>query len=311
MVVPELHLARHVERQGEPVVGVGLGARQHGVALQHAGLHLHGVAAELQADVHPAREGRKVHLGPGPQILHVRIGPGQQGHAAEDAEEAEEVLILQVRGGGALVHLHAQGVARLADGVSQVELGRGERVLRIAQEHAVEPDVHRLLHALKAHAHALAAQRLVQVEFAHIGADRVVVRLGELALHALARHAGERRAAVLVALPRIQGVDVVNLVIAGHLDVARHRDVIEGRDVVAFLIEVCRTGFGVHGVCELPHAVEGLPQRLPVRPGVRLGCIVEMIAVRIDQADAEHARVVEPPDIGLHARVPPRSVQIA
>ena len=209
------------------------------------------------------------------------------------------------------MHLHAQGVAHLADGIGQVELGRGERVLRIADEHAVEPDVHRLLHALKADNHALAAQRLVQVKPAHIGADRVVIRLGELALHALARHAGKGRTAVLVALPRVQGVDVVNLVIAGHLDVARHGDVAKGRIVVAFLIEACRTRLGVHGIGKLPHAVKTLAQRLPAGLGVRLVLVIEMIAVRIDLADAEHARIIEPLDIGLHARVPPHTVQIA
>lgn len=104
-------------------------------------------AARLERHAHGAAKRLHIHLRSHKQILHVHVGLGDQAHAAEDAEEAEKVLILQICRAAALVHLHGQHVARWADMVREVEFRHGEAVLRIAQEMPVQPDEHRLFHS--------------------------------------------------------------------------------------------------------------------------------------------------------------------
>lgn len=103
-----------------------------------------------------------------------------------------------------------------------------------------------------------------------------------------------------MALPRVHGVDVVDLVVPGHLDVPGHGDVVKARGIKALLVKGCGPGRGVHRVAKLPQTVEGLPQRIAPLLYAFIAGIVHMIAVRFDLAHAVDARIIEPLDIWLH-----------
>ena len=74
-----------------------------------------------------------------PQVLHIAFGLGIEIDAAEDAAEAEEILILQPGRAAALVDLYAQPVAGGMNVGAQVKFRGGEAVLTVAHKVAVEP----------------------------------------------------------------------------------------------------------------------------------------------------------------------------
>ena len=301
VVVPDMYRAGHGERHVRGALAVLRGLRADRFAVEHADVGAARIAGQAQRHADIAMARRHVELRAHPQVLDMRRGEAQQADAAEDAEEAEEVLILEVRGGAALVHLDGEQVARLAHGTGQIELRGGEGVLGIADELPVEPDIHRLLHALKADDHALAAQRRVEVERLHIGADGVVVRTGKLTLRLHAGQAAAGRAAEIVALPGVHGVDVMEPVVAGQLDVPRNGDLAEGGAVKGLPVELRRALRRALRIGELPDAVKALAQCILSGGILRLALEEGMIAVRVEPVHAEHLRVVQPSDVGLHA----------
>ena len=162
----------------------------------------------------------------------------------EDAREAEEVLILDPGAAAALVDLDAEAVVLVPNIRCQVKFRRGEAVLGIADELAVAPQVHGLLHALKADADALAAQGLVQIKFFDIAAHRVIVPIDL------------RRAQAAAAIPRVEGVGVLQLTVALQLNVPGHADRTEAGQVGVRLPEIRRAGGRVGAPRKAPCAVQ-------------------------------------------------------
>ena len=215
-----------------------------------------------------------------PQVLDVQRGLGVEVHGAEDAEEAEEVLIFQPAARAVLVDLHAQAVlAGLQEG-GQVEVGGGEAVLAVAHEMAVAPAVKGPFHALEGDADPLALQRLVQGEGLDVAAHRGVVP-GDVG-----------RAEGVPAVPGVHGVDVLDLAVALHLDVAGHGDLVKAVEAGVRLPETGRTGGGAGAVGKAPGAVQTLAQiaRFGV-PGV--------VRVGVQPVDRKDPRVLQPFQFGV------------
>ena len=179
-----------------------------------------------------------------PDVVDVDLGLCVQVDRAEDAREAEEVLILDPGGAAALVDLDAEAVVLILNIRCQVKFRRGEAVLGIADELAVAPQVHGLLHALKADADALAAQGLVQIKLFDIAAHGVIVPIDL------------RRAQAAAAIPRVEGVGVLQLTVALQLDVPGHADRTEAGQVGVRLPEIRRAGGRVGAPRKAPCAVQ-------------------------------------------------------
>ena len=179
-----------------------------------------------------------------PDVVDVDLGLCVQVDRAEDAREAEEILILDPGGAAALVDLDAEAVVLVLNIRCQVKFRRGEAVLGIADELAVAPQVHGLLHALKADADALAAQGLVQIKLFDIAAHGVIVPIDL------------RRAQAAAAIPRVEGVGVLQLTVALQLDVPGHADRAEAGQVGVRLPEIRRAGGRVGAPHKAPCAVQ-------------------------------------------------------
>lgn len=124
-----------------------------------------------------------------------------------------------------LVHLNAQAVAGLPDIRRQVKFRGGKAVLGIADEVAVAPDIQCLLGPLKADADALPAQPFIEIELPQIAADGGVVPVDL------------RRAQIAAAVPRVEGVGVLDLAIALQLDMPGHADRAEGREICVLAVK--------------------------------------------------------------------------
>ena len=217
-----------------------------------------GLPAEAQAD--RQRSGGVVLRQPRlePQVLQVHPGLGIQEYRAEKAGKPEKVLILDPGRAGALVHLHAQAVARLPDIRGQIEVRRGEAVLGVPHEIPVEPDVNGLLRPLEADAHPLSPQAGGKVKFPDIASHGVVVQI----------HLG--RAQLGTPVPGVEGVGIVDLPVALGFHVPRHQDCAEGGIIESLPPELRRTGGGAGAPHKPPHPVQGLAQG-SISPGQLLG----------------------------------------
>ena len=235
-VVPQLRGGDAGEREGGVAIGFrGAGLRCNASALRigydHFRLGAGEISGVLGTQPHIDGDGSRLQIvaqqGTYGDVVHMDLGQCHKLHGAEDAEETEKVLVFDPCRGRAFEHLACDGVGvGLVDIRGQVEFGRREGVFRISDEMPVEPQVERLLHAFEHHVDALAAHMFGQGEGAHVGADRIVVGVGERADAGIVwRQAG--RAAILTALPRVHGVDVLVLVISRHFDMPRHCDVVE------------------------------------------------------------------------------------
>ena len=224
-----------------------------------------------------------------PDITDMHLGLGVEIDRAEQAREAEKVLILQPGGAAVLVHLSAQAVAGLPDIRCQVKFRGGKAVLGVANEVAVAPDIQRLLGTLKADADALPAQPLVQVKLPHIAADRGVVPVDL------------RRAQIAAAIPRVDGVGVLDLAVALQLDMSGHADRAEGREIRVLAVKIRRAGGGAGTVGKAPSAVQTLAQRAAAQPDLRLAAVANMVRVRIQPVHSKHGRVSQPFQVGCHS----------
>ena len=200
-----------------------------------------------------------------PDIMDMHLGLGVEIDRAEQAREAEKVLILQPGGAAVLVHLSAQAVAGFLYIRSQIKLRRRKAVLGIADKMAVAPDIQCLLGTLKAHADALPAQPLIQVKLPHIAADRGVVPVDL------------RRAQITAAVPRVEGVGVLDLPVALQLDMPGHTDSAKGRKIGVRTVEIRRAGGGAGAVGKAPAAVQTLAQRAAAQSDLRLAAVANMV----------------------------------
>ena len=226
------------------------------------------------------------HHGPHAQVLGVHGGAAVQHDVAEDAGEAEEVLILQPRSGAVGEDLRCEAVLALDQGIRQVELPGREPVGAVPDVPPVQPYRDRALGAVEAHAQALTGlQRGVQRERADIASDRVVA-LGHLT--------GDD---VLLTVPRVPHVDVLGAVVALQLQVRRHPDRVPGRDVVPRVGEVRRRLPLIACAVERPAPVEGLLEGADA--GADLVGVAEpaVIGVRRQAVLRDEARVGDAVDV--------------
>ena len=214
-----------------------------------------------------------------PEVRQVDLWLGVQEHGPEQAAETEEILVLDPGGAGALVDLHAQTVAGLADIGGQVEVRGGEAVLGIACEMAVDPYIDGLLRPLEADAHPLAPQALVQVELPDVAAHGVIVQV----------HLG--RAELTAAVPGVEGIDILELSIALGLHVAGDQDDAEGAVVKALLPKVRRTLCRGLAPAEAPLPVQALPQGGGACADFLCRGIADVVGVGVQAVDLEHGGV--------------------
>ena len=223
-----------------------------------------------------------------PQVVHIRGGLGVEKHAAEDAAEPEKVLILQPACTAVLIDLHAQAVPGFPDVGSQVKVRGGEAVLGVANEVAVEPDIERLLHTLKGNAHPLPQQSRLQIEPAYIAAYMGVLPVDF------------RGTKFRVAIPGVQGVDVLNFTIALQLHMSGHLNRAESGIVEIFLPEVSRTLPGIFAPRKAPLPIQALAQRRCAQSDFFFVCVADMVGMSIQTVDPKHSRVREPIQIRIH-----------
>ena len=182
-------------------------------------------------------------------IFQMHGGDGVQPHAAEDAGEAEEVLIFAPAGGSPLEHLHSKFVhARLEIG-SQIECVCGEAVLGVTHIRPVQPKSHAAFHTLELDVDGLALHGFRQLEVFYIACHRIEP-LRDLA-----------RLYFFTAIPRILNIRVLGNVVALHLDVCRNMNVIPA---AAIVIRLFKAGDGtgvVLCVGEFPDTVQLQRQR--------------------------------------------------
>ena len=214
-----------------------------------------------------------------PQVFDVRARLCIEEHRAEDAGKAEEVLVLQPGGGGSLVHLDAQAVAGFVHKGGQVKVGRGEGILAVADELPVAPAVKRGLDALERDAHPPAAQRGREVELGHIAADGAILP------------GDPGRGQLLQGVPRVEGVDVLQLAVALRFDVAGHGDGTERRKVGVRRVKPGRARGGAGAPGKAPAAVKRLDRLLPVH-------IKAVVRVGGQAVDREDGRVFQPGERG-------------
>ena len=207
-----------------------------------------GHSLDDQPEVHGAAAGVRVEGSADPQVLDVGAGLAVEEHGAEDAAEAEEVLVLQPGGGAALVNLDAQPVSGGPDVGGQVKVRGGEGILAVAHKVAVEPDKGRLLNALEGHAHLLIQQSRGQIEPADVAAHGAV-----LPVHLRGQQTG-------MAVPGVELVGVVNLPEALGLHVPRNLNGAELSQIIILLPEIPGTGVRIGTPAEQPLAVQTLAQ---------------------------------------------------
>ena len=176
-------------------------------------------------------------------------GDGVQPHAAEDAGEAEEVLIFAPAGGSPLEHLHSKFVhARLEIG-SQIECVCGEAVLGVTHIRPVQPKSHAAFHTLELDVDGLALHGFRQLEVFYIACHRIEP-LRDLA-----------RLYFFTAIPRILNIRVLGNVVALHLDVCRNMNVIPAAAIVICLFKAGDGTGVVLCVGEFPDTVQLHRQR--------------------------------------------------
>ena len=218
------------------------------------------------------------------QICQMGLGPEVQCHAAVNAGEAPEVLILQPGAGAALEHPQHQAVLAHAGMTGQVEGVGGHGVLRIADLMAVEVHQHRRFHRAQVQDNAMLQILQAQVEGLDAG-DGGVVLFG---------HLGGLQ--VLVAVPGILGIDVVGRIPLGvfQLELAGDVDLLQAAVHDGAGQQCIGRAGGIHGEMGLPLAVQAADEGGPVlRHFLGVG---EKLVVGGDGllVDAEDFRVGQP-----------------
>ena len=225
----------------------------------------------------------------GAQVANVGLGHAQQIHVAENAAQAPEVLILQIRRVRPLVHLNGHKVLALVHEIRDLEFGGHMADLAEAHLRAVHIHIERAVHAVKVQIHPSILPRGGQMEPAAIQTHRVVVR-----------HKGR------VERDGIDHVRILRDVVAAHLPVAGHVQRVPVLHAEAHGLEAVRTNTLV-GIIKVPAAV----QRFIIRAEcalrllrLRLGGVGKQRNARRLAADLRDFRVL-PVTVSVHANFPP------
>ena len=161
---------------------------------------------------------------------------------AEDAREAPEVLVLDPAARAEAEDLQGQAVRALFEVRREVEVGRRERILAVADVLAVHVDGDSRLNALQREDGVVPALR--QDEVLDVRADRIV------ALRHLARMHD------LMAVPRVRLVRVLRHAVTFHLPMGRHADGLPAAHIVVRLLKALRASGEIARVVERPDAIE-------------------------------------------------------
>ena len=103
-----------------------------------------------------------------------------------------------------------------------------------------------------------------------------------------------------VAVPGVQGVDVLNFAIALQLHMSGHLNGAESGIVEIFLPEVLRALPGIFAPRKAPLPIQALTQR-GFSPGyLVLTCVTNMVGMGIQTVDPENSWVREPIQIRIH-----------
>ena len=203
-------------------------------------------------------------LRPREEVADVGLRTPHEPHRAEDAGEAEHVLILEVRAVAVAVHLQRHRVLAGLHYVRHVVLGGAAAVLGEADVLPVHPQVVEGIDAVELEEHAVALPRRGQLKVPAVrahGIARIVV--GEVLrrlVHHVRRIHFERIADVRVE----RGAPAALAVRAVGLPRTRHLDRLPARDIIIQLLEADRTQRGLLHPLELPRRV-GVEANLPIR----------------------------------------------
>ena len=179
-----------------------------------------------------------------PDVPHMRLGNTNQGNAAEQAGETEEILILQPAADVPAIHTAGELVLALSQIGCQFKLGGREGIGRKAHIMAIQPYGHAAFRPLKAHQHTLAAHGFGQEKIPDVAGHRVM----------LLRHVTEGH--VLYTIPGVLHVDILGRAVALQLNVRGHGNI---RPRMAVIVAAFKAGNDlilVAGAKELPQTVQ-------------------------------------------------------
>ena len=222
----------------------------------------------------------------------MRLWDANQGNAAEQAGETEEVLVLQPAADIPAIHPAGQLVFAAGQIGRQLKFGGGEGIRGKAHIMAVQPHGHAAFRALKAHQHTPAAHGFRQEKIPDIAGHGVV----------LARHVSEGH--ILHAVPGILQIDVLGRAMALQLDMRGHGDIRPGMAVIAAAFKAGDDLVFVAGVKELPQAVQRPAQAaFPARQLLHAG-VGDMVGVRGQPVFLKTGRVLQMAFIKAHGIFP-------
>ena len=205
-----------------------------------------------------------------------------QRHAAVDAAEAPEVLILQPAAGAALEHPGRQAVLSGVEEGGHVEAVGGEAVLGIAHEAAVHVHGHSGFHRAEGQHHPAAGK----VSGAHLkgahGGHRGVVGIGHLGLHQ-----------GLQAVPGVLGIHIVGGIPLGVLQLEFSGNGDGAQRAVQAVAGQQRFGgvLRAQGEVGFPHAVQAHHQGGSLRVGLLHRAVDRMVGHGGQAIDGKDRRV--------------------
>ena len=249
------------------------------------------LTADSQTDSHPSCRQILVQRSIQPQVVHRNWHLCIQVHTAENTTEPEEVLVFQPGGTALLVYFHAEPVAGFLDIRSQIKVRGGKGVLTVTHKLTVEPHEECLFHTLEGNADPLVSECGIQIKFRHIAA------------HGIIRPVDVGRAQEGMAIPGIELVDILDLVIPLGFHMTGNMDGSKTGQVITVFPEVGRTQGRRFAPTEFPLTVQTLPKRGAVIVQFLRRSITDMVGMGIQPVDPEYGGVFQPFQIRDHSGI--------
>ena len=168
----------------------------------------------------------------------------EERHIAEDAGEAEEVLILKPTACAPAVDAAGELIFTGNEILGQFKRMRRKGIAGEADIMAVQPDRNAAFCARKSHKDSLTRKILRNGEVLGIAGNRIILGRDLVMLH------------VLIAFPRILDVDVLRDAVAFHLDMRRNDDIRPGAAIKIRRLKARNHLRVVERMVELPMTVE-------------------------------------------------------